>query len=133
MSEGSQRIDKWLWFARLAKSRTLAADLVTSGRIRINRVKAAKPSAPVKPGDVITSSIRGRIKVVRIVDVGHRRGPAKEAVGLYDDLTPPQDVPMSQAGDKARAATVGSRVPGSGRPTKRDRRMIDRWRSQGGG
>ena len=127
----NQRIDKWLWYARFAKTRTLAAGLVSTGRIRVNRAKVSKPSTTVKPGDVITASLGRRVRVVKIVDIGQRRGPATEAVGLYEDLTPPQDVPISGAQHQRRDSTFGVRTPGAGRPTKRDRRMIDRWRGHG--
>ncbi len=130
MSDLSQRVDKWLWFARFAKTRTLAAGLVSTGRIRINRAKVSKPSTTVKPGDVITASIGRRVRVVKIVDVGRRRGPSSEAVGLYEDLTPPAEVPISGHSVQRRAPAYGARVPGTGRPTKRDRRLIDRWRGQ---
>lgn len=132
MSGPSLRIDKWLWFARLAKTRTLAAGLVSTGRIRVNRAKISKPSAIVRPGDVITASIGRRVCVVKIVEIGTRRGPATEAMGLYEDLTPPADIPISGGRKAGRESTFGARVPGSGRPTKRDRRLTDRWRTQDG-
>ncbi len=132
MSDPSQRIDKWLWFARFAKTRTLAAGLVSTGRIRINRIKVSKPSTTVRPGDVVTASIGRRVRVVKIMDIGARRGPAPEAMGLYEDLTPVVDVPISGGNERRRDLTFGARVPGTGRPTKRDRRLIDRWRSQDG-
>ena len=131
MSDRVQRIDKWLWFARIAKTRTLAAGFVSSGRIRINRVKITKPSAVVRPGDVITSAIGRRVRVIKVVEIGSRRGPAPEAMGLYEDLTPPPDTPISEIGQRRRDSAFGARAPGMGRPTKRDRRLIDRWRSRG--
>ena len=131
MADPSQRIDKWLWFARFAKTRTQAAGLVSTGRIRINRVKVSKPATTVRPGDVITAALGRRVRVVEILDVGVRRGPASEAMGLYDDLTPPAEVPISGGRESRRDSTFGARVPGAGRPTKRDRRLIDRWRTQG--
>lgn len=131
MTQPSQRIDKWLWFARFAKTRTLAAGLVSTGRIRVNRSKVSKPSTMIKPGDVITATIGRRIRVIKIVDVGSRRGPAPEAMCLYEDLTPPVDTPISGPGEPRRDSTFGARVPGTGRPTKRDRRLIDRWRGHG--
>lgn len=85
---GTQRVDKWLWFARLVKSRTLAAQLVADGKVRINRVKALKPSHIVRAGDVLTIAIRGRIDIVRVLAAGERRGPPAEARGLYDVLSP---------------------------------------------
>ncbi|MBE7184632.1 MAG: RNA-binding S4 domain-containing protein [Methylobacterium mesophilicum] len=86
--EGRQRIDKWLFFARLVKSRSLGAKLVELGRARINRRKAEKPSDAVHVGDVLTLNLDSRIAVVKVLDLGERRGPAPEAQGLYEDLAP---------------------------------------------
>lgn len=130
MPDPSQRIDKWLWFARFAKTRTLAAGLVSNGRIRINRAKVSKPSATVKPGDVITASLGRRVRVVKVIDPGKRRGPATEALRLYEDLTPAPEIPISGQRGSRSDSPFGLRTPGAGRPTKRDRRLIDRWRSQ---
>lgn len=123
---GAQRLDKWLWFARLAKTRTLAAGLVTDGKIWINREKVSKPSETVKPGDVITSSAHHQIRIVRVVAPGERRGPAPEAATLYEDLTPP---PPPRDDSRAQLAT-GSREAGAGRPTKRDRRLIEKLKGR---
>jgi ribosome-associated heat shock protein Hsp15 len=82
-----QRIDKWLFFARVVKSRSLAAKLAASGRVRVNREKIAQASHPVKPGDVLTITLDRRILVYRIVASGARRGPAEEARCLYEDIT----------------------------------------------
>jgi ribosome-associated heat shock protein Hsp15 len=120
-----QRLDKWLWFARVIKSRTLAAGLVTDGRVRINRVKASKPSQMVKPGDVLTISVGARVRILRMVAPGVRRGPAEEARGLFEDLTPPPP-----ASDSPPLAAPEQRQPGAGRPTKRDRRLTDRLKSE---
>ena len=113
------RLDKWLWFARVIKSRTLAAGLVVDGRVRINREKVEKPSHPVRAGDVLTIGVGDRVRILKVVAMGSRRGPATEAKLLFEDLTPP-------ATNAPRNAEVPSREPGSGRPTKRDRRLIDR-------
>lgn len=115
-----QRIDRWLWFARVLKSRTLAATLVEEGRVRVNRVRTVKASQVVRPGDVLTIALGERVRVLKVVAAGVRRGPASEAQGLYEDLTPP---PPPR---EARPVTPAEREPGSGRPTKRDRRRIDR-------
>ena len=124
MSE-AQRLDKWLWFARFAKSRTLAARLCADGRVRINRAVAGKPSATVRPGDVLTFPQGPHIRVVRILQPGARRGPAEEARTLYEDLAPPAPgAPQPQAAERER---------GAGRPTKRDRRAIDRLTANEGG
>ena len=85
MAEG-RRIDQWLWFARIVKSRSLAARLVTEGQIRINRVKIGKPGKDVSPGDVITAAVHGQIRVLRVLAIGARRGPALEAQGLYEEI-----------------------------------------------
>lgn len=117
---GSRRIDKWLWYTRALKSRTLAAKLVEEGRVRVNRERVAKPSHAIKAGDVITASINDRLRILKVVALGDRRGPASEAQTLYEDLTPPPD-PAA-----AKAPLVAARAPGSGRPTKRDRRVTER-------
>lgn len=125
---GTQRLDKWLWFARVVKSRTLAASLVTAGKVRVNTVKAAKPSQTVKPGDVVTSSIKKTVRVLRVKAAGERRGPATEAAALYEDLTPPSASPAidGMSSGHAGPGLSGVRPAGLGRPTKRDRRTIDR-------
>jgi ribosome-associated heat shock protein Hsp15 len=121
----SQRLDKWLWFARVTKSRTLAAQLVLDGKVRVNRVKAAKPSQTVRVGDVLTITVRGGIDVVKVLAPGARRGPPPEARQLYEVITSPGARP-------AQMAAAGERVRGAGRPTKRDRRLTDRLTEQDG-
>jgi len=83
------RIDKWLWHARLCKTRSLAAEVVSGGHVRINGAKLTKPGRAVGPGDVLTVTIAGQVRVLRIVACGLRRGPASEAVTLYLDLDAP--------------------------------------------
>jgi ribosome-associated heat shock protein Hsp15 len=83
------RIDKWLWQARFFKTCGLAAEVVTNGHLRLNGARIVKPGRTVGQGDVLTFSQARRIRVVRIVDCGTRRGPADEARRLYDDLEPP--------------------------------------------
>jgi len=120
-----QRIDKWLWYARVAKSRTLAAELVGDGKVRVNRSRIEKPSHIVKAGDVLTIAIGPRVRVLEVRAPGSRRGPATEAQQLYADLTPPP-TPRDPASDP-RSLESG-RDAGSGRPTKRDRRLTDKLR-----
>ena len=108
-----QRLDKWLYCARLAKTRTGAARLIEDGRVRINSVRALKPSRLVQPGDVVTATPLGRVRVVRVVAAAERRGPAILARALYEDLTP--QMAPAQAGDRRKGR----------RPTKRNRRRID--------
>lgn len=121
-NSANQRVDKWLWYIRAVKTRTLATDLVSHGKVRINRQPITKPSQLVKPGDVITVSIRGRIRVIEVIDPGQRRGPADEASQLYRELTETTPASGPTDGDTAPPA---ERVPGAGRPTKRERRQID--------
>ncbi len=87
MTNDRQRLDKWLVYARLVKTRSLAVDLVEGGRIRVNRDRTRKASHSVGPGDVLTITLQGQIKVLRILACGERRGPAKEAQHLYEDLS----------------------------------------------
>ena len=119
LERGAQRLDKWLWFARVLKSRTLAATAVLEGRVRVNRLKITKPAQTVKPGDVRTVALREKVLVLRLLLPGQRRGPPPEARLLYEDLTPP---PLPRPEHPAH----GERDRGSGRPSKRDRRLIDR-------
>ena len=83
----SQRLDKWLVYARFVKHRSLAAELIEHGKVRINKERAAKCSQNVKPHDVLTISIGERVKVVRVLGEAERRGPASVASQLYEDLT----------------------------------------------
>jgi ribosome-associated heat shock protein Hsp15 len=78
-----QRLDKWLWFARVIKSRTSAAQLVESGRVRVNRVRVVKPSHALREGDVLTIAVRGQVRVLEVQALGERRGPPQEARLLY--------------------------------------------------
>ncbi|MDX2203765.1 MAG: S4 domain-containing protein [Hyphomicrobiaceae bacterium] len=94
---GGQRLDKWLWYARLLKSRTLAAAAVSDGRVRVNRVRVRKPAHPVGAGDVITLAWRGKVRVLKVLEAGSRRGPPAEARALYQDLSAPD-----RPGDEAK-------------------------------
>jgi ribosome-associated heat shock protein Hsp15 len=118
-----QRIDKWLFFARVVKSRSLAAKLVAAGRVRLNRDKIEQASQPVKAGDVLTVALDRRVLVYRILAPGVRRGPAEEARMLYEDLSAAKEPP---------SALSEEREPGAGRPTKKDRRALDRLKDQSG-
>ena len=117
----SQRLDKWLWFARVAKTRTLAANFVSSGKVRVNKVKVEKPGSPVKIGDVITIAAHSRIRVLRVLAAGTRRGPATEAALLFEDISPPAP-PRGHAG--LHFAHSG------GRPSKKERRDFETLRGR---
>ncbi len=121
VSDSRQRIDKWLFFARVVKSRSLAAKLAQSGRVRVNRDKVEQASHQVKPGDVLTITLDRRVLVYRVVDCGMRRGPAEEARTLYEDISPeaaPRDRSLPEE-------IVPLRDARSGRLTKKERRGID--------
>ncbi|MBP2443218.1 RNA-binding S4 domain-containing protein [Rhizobium leguminosarum] len=123
-SGSRQRIDKWLFFARMVKSRSLAQSHVQSGHVRINGERCNHPSQMVKPGDRIALTLERRDLVLLVRLAGERRGPYEEARLLYEDLSPPTDeakrlTPYEQA----------IRATGTGRPTKKERRAIDRLMS----
>jgi ribosome-associated heat shock protein Hsp15 len=86
LAEDGLRLDKWLWQARFFKTRTLAAELIGKRRLRINSAVVAKAHYRVRPGDVLTFPQGAQIRVVRVLAVGTRRGPASEAQTLYEDL-----------------------------------------------
>lgn len=108
------RIDKWLWHARFFKTRSLAAKQIKSGHLRLNGSKITKTAQSVAPGDVLSFS-QGRLtRVVEVVAIGERRGPAPEAQALYLDKSPKQD-----------AVPANPRFEGKGRPDKKSRRALD--------
>lgn len=112
------RVDKWLWQARFFKTRSLSAKVVTGGHMRVNGTKISKASHNVTEGDVLTFPQARHIRVIKVLAMGERRGPAPEAQTLYEDLTPKEDpVPRGPSSD------------GKGRPTKRDRRNLDLMRT----
>ena len=88
-AQETQRLDKWLWFARFFKSRTLAAKACDGERVRVNKAVVAKAHQAIRVGDVLTFPQARDIRVVRVLALGARRGPATEARGLYEDLTAP--------------------------------------------
>lgn len=84
--EPSRRLDQWLWFARFCKSRSVANAFCNKRRVRINSRAIKRASQPVRIGDVLTLPTRGDIAVVRVIDLGTRRGPASEAATLYERI-----------------------------------------------
>lgn len=124
-SDGAQRrLDQWLWYARFFKSRSAATRFCGQGRLRVNTRTIAKAHHPLKEGDVLTFMLGERVRVIRVVGLGTRRGPAPEAQGLYEDMSPPA-LPKSAA-----ESPPVQRERGSGRPTKAERRAIDRLRDR---
>lgn len=124
MAEGV-RIDKWLWATRLFKTRSASAGACEAGRVRIDDV-VVKAAKRVKPGDTVAIRRRHHDTVVVVRQLRDKRGSAAAVAADYDDISPPRQKPPS-----APAAEAGTREAGAGRPTKRDRRQIDRLRGRG--
>ena len=124
MSEatGKQRLDKWLWHARFFKSRTLAAHAVVGRKVRVNRQVVDKSHASIRLGDVLTFASGDHVRIVEVKLLSARRGPAVEARTLYNDLDPPTTY-------VAKLPTSGARDKGRGRPTKIERRAVDRLKA----
>jgi len=123
------RVDKWLWYTRTVKSRSLAQTLIKSGKVRVNTTRISSPSRNVEPGDVLTVTLPRQVKVLKMIAAGERRGPAPEARLLYEDLTP---APV-KAEPETKPAKQAVREEGAGRPTKKERRELDRFKSKAGG
>jgi ribosome-associated heat shock protein Hsp15 len=121
-----ERLDRFLFFSRAVKSRTLAQKLIETGAIRVNSERTDRTDHKVGAGDVLTMSLHGRILVWRIIDAGTRRGPASEAQGLYEDISPPS---LPRAERSPYEAAIAERSAGAGRPTKKERRETDALRS----
>jgi ribosome-associated heat shock protein Hsp15 len=120
-SPDSIRVDKWLWAARVFKTRSLAAAACDGGKVDIN-AEAARPARRVRAGDRLEVGLpRGRRRILKVVAIGDRRGSAESARALFEDLTPPEP-------PRPRQAPPPLREPGAGRPTKRERREIERLR-----
>ena len=123
MSSEKVRLDSWVWAARLAKTRSQATAACRAGHIRVNDAPA-KASQPVRVGDVVRSRLHETERIYRVVGLATRRGSATEAAQYFEDLTPP---PLPRV-ERPMAIL---RDPGAGRPTKKDRREIDRLRGEG--
>ena len=119
MNEGRQRIDKWLWHARVVRTRSSAAALVDDGLVRLNGARVTANSQPVKAGDVVTVALDRTVRVMKVSGFAERRGDADAARLVYQDLTPISERKPAEVKGVERDA-------GSGRPTKQERRAIDR-------
>ncbi len=124
MAAGEQRIDKWLFFARVCKSRSLAQKLTLSGAVRVNREKVGHAARLVRPGDVLTISVADRIRILKVLDPGTRRGPAPETALLFEDLTPAPE-------PRADVSSEPSVEPGE-RPSRREREEARRFKTSWG-
>lgn len=132
--DDGQRLDQWLCFARFAKTRTFAQALIDRGKVRVNAAKVDKVSHWLKAGDAITLSLGHTVRIVKVLGFGKRRGPAPEAAGLYQELTPRADQTTSMRNTaESDGSWLGSahspdpfQQPSSVRPNKRERRVIAR-------
>ena len=120
-----QRIDKWLWHSRVVRTRSAAAALAASGHVRINGQRVDAPSRAVRPGDVVTVALDRTVRLLKVLGFAERRGSADDARALCADLEP----------QPARSAErppppPAPRGAGAGRPTKHERRAIDRLRGE---
>ena len=119
-----QRIDKWLWHARVVRTRQAAAALAVSGHVRINGQRVDASSRAVRPGDIVTIALDRTVRVLKVLGFAARRGSAEDARALCEPIET----------DSASAPAVPSparRQAGAGRPTKRERRAIDRFAGEG--
>jgi ribosome-associated heat shock protein Hsp15 len=116
------RVDRWLWTVRLARTRSLAAQACRAGHVQVNGVRA-KPAAPVGVGDTVRARLGGRTRVVEVVRLPASRVGAELAAGCLVDRSPPPPTRDPLVG-------LGSRGRGAGRPSKRDRRRLDRARGR---
>jgi ribosome-associated heat shock protein Hsp15 len=119
-----QRIDKWLWHARVVRTRTAAAGLVDGGLVRINATRTDAASRAVRAGDVVTVAL-DRIRVLRVTGFSERRGSATEAASLFEDLSPVMPAASSDQGEQDAGSTR--------RPSKQERRALLRLKRPGNG
>ena len=120
MAEAKLRVDRWMWFARVVKTRTLAQKMVRSGKVRVNREKISHTSFTVSVGDVLTINMPQTVLVYEILALGTRRGPFVEAQLLYRNLSP----------EKPTSSTPQAE-PKAARPDKRQRRQLKAMKSMG--
>ena len=120
MSQLGLRLDKWLWHARFCRTRVMAAELAAAGKVRIAGSVISKAHYAVRAGDVLTFPLGQHIRTVKVLALGIRRGPPATARLLYEDLAPPP--PYTRE--------TQEEVRGGPRPTKADRRAIDRLQGE---
>lgn len=114
------RIDKWLWAVRIYKTRTLAADACKKGRIIINGLEV-KPSHEVRKGEIIFVRKLPVIYTLRVKELLHNRQPAQHVKEYMEDLTSPEELEKLKLND----LLFYKREKGTGRPTKKERRLLD--------
>jgi ribosome-associated heat shock protein Hsp15 len=90
------RIDRWLWYCRAFRTRTIAAEFVSKGKVRVNRQKISKPGTAIRVGDVLTFVRSRDVSIYKVLDLGCRRGPAVEAQLLYENLAEPEQTEQTE-------------------------------------
>ena len=115
------RLDTWLWYARFYKSRSLSSKAILNGKLRVNSNKIIKPASKVKINDVLTINHINMVRIIQVQSLGSRRGPASEAQKLYSDLS--GDI---TDGSKIKHGSEKSKKETNKRPTKKDRRILDK-------
>lgn len=123
----SVRIDKWLWAARFFKTRAVAADAVTGGKVEVGGERV-KPARAVRIGELVNIRLGPYVHIVRVLGLSGTRGPASVAVLLYEETPESKVAREKHAWTLRHAAPVID--PGEGRPTKKDRRTIEKWRGR---
>jgi ribosome-associated heat shock protein Hsp15 len=118
-SSDRQRIDKWLWHARVVRTRQAAAALAASGHVRVNGQRIDAPSRAVRPGDVVTVALDRAVRVLEVLGFAERRGSADDARALCADIEPASSRPSERP--------AAPREAGTGRPTKHERRAMRRF------
>ena len=116
------RIDKWLWFARFFKNRTVSARIISQGKVRLNGKRISKPSTTLKKGDALTFSQGNILRLVKVVELGKRRGPFREAVSLYDEIE--EKMYVDEAVFSNQVPHVFPKKKIDSKPDKRQRRDI---------
>jgi ribosome-associated heat shock protein Hsp15 len=122
MDADRQRLDRWLWHARVVKTRDLAKALIEGGHVRVDRQRETKAGSAVKRGQTLTVTLPSQIRVLKVVGFVERRGSAEVAATTFEDLSPPRPPREPQP----ETVAIAAREPGAGRPTKRERRALDR-------
>ena len=122
----SQRIDKWLWHARIVRTRTLASELVAKGKVRIDKRRISRASQSVHIGNIVTVPQGDCIRVLEVIGFVVRRVSAPKVSELYEDLTPVPVAKTAKSSFEQELKLRHGRDAGSGRPTKKERRLTDR-------
>ena len=116
------RIDKWLWFARFFKNRTLSGRIISQGKVRLNGKRISKPSTTLKKGDMLTFSQGNILRLVKVLELGKRRGPFREAISLYDEIE--EKIYVDKAVFSSQVPHLITKKKIDSKPDKRQRRDL---------